>query len=66
MYDLFFRLVQYRKRTKGLKGVHQSLIDQLDLVEKQLVASQEIIEIRGKVSTVKTPTKTTSLLRPPI
>ena len=46
---LYFSILQYTNRTKGLDGLHERLTDQLTEVEKQLVTSQEVIEIRGKV-----------------
>ena len=50
---LIFRLVQYSRRKTGLKDLHVSLVEELTHVEKELVASQDVIEIRGKVSTVQ-------------
>ena len=44
-----FSIAQYKNRRKGLDGLHERLTDQLTEVEKQLVTSQEVIEIRGKV-----------------
>ena len=40
---------QYAVRTRGTGGLHETLAQQLSNVEKQLVTSQELIEIRGKV-----------------
>ena len=50
IYDFLYRMKQYDNRTQGLNGLHVSLIQQLTDVEKKLVASQEVLEIRGKVS----------------
>jgi hypothetical protein len=40
---------QYSQRTIGLSGTHDSLTRNLNEVEKMLVTSQEVVEIRGKV-----------------
>jgi hypothetical protein len=40
--------VYYEKRTKGIE-VTQDMIQELTPVEKKLVDSQELMEIRGKV-----------------
>ena len=48
-FYLIFSIAQYKNRSKGLDGLHERLTDQLTEVEKQLVTSQEVIEIRGKV-----------------
>ena len=50
IYDFLFRMKQYYNRAQGLEGLHESLVKQLNDVEKKLVASQEVLEIRGKVS----------------
>ena len=48
--DSHFRLKQYMARFKGLENVHSTILEDLTPLEKQMVASQELIEIRGKVS----------------
>lgn len=49
---LFYRMKQYDNRTKGMGQIHDTLSKQLTEVEKKLVVSQEVVEIRGKVSPV--------------
>ena len=50
-YDSHFRLVQYDHRIKGLDAVHPSIAEELTPFERKMVESQDLIEIRGKVST---------------
>ena len=48
--DSHFRLNQYSARFTGLGKIHSCILEDLTPLEKQMVASQDLIEIRGKVS----------------
>ena len=50
-HDSHFRMVQYDNRIKGIDSVHPSIAEELTPFERKMVESQDLIEIRGKVST---------------
>ena len=41
---------QYEERVKGLSSVHQSIVEELSDLEKEIVNENDLMEIRGKVS----------------
>lgn len=50
MFDYLFRVLNYQHRSKGLDPADEGLMGkELNDLEKYLVASQEMVKIRGKV-----------------
>ena len=43
-------MAQYDARQQGSADVHQSILEDLNDLEKEMVNSHDLIEIRGKVS----------------
>ena len=41
---------QYDERIRGLTSVHESIVEELSEFEKEIVAKNDLMEIRGKVS----------------